>query len=82
MAMVALDAPMKKVVPAGSLEARWLVNEGEVGEYQKHARKHPKMQALMEEQAKARIEDEKRSKETAALEAAARKTRLAQLGMA
>jgi hypothetical protein len=59
MTMVALDAPRKKVVPVGSLEARWMVDEGEVADYLKDARKHPKMQALMADQADARIEDEK-----------------------
>jgi hypothetical protein len=80
--MVALNADMTKVVPTGSLEARWMVQEGEVHEYQKHAKKHPKMQALMREQADKRLADEKRAKETAALEEAARQSRLKQLGFA
>lgn len=82
MAMVALDAPMTKVVPLGSLEARWLVNEGEVEMYTKHAKKHPRMQALMKDQAAQRLEDEKRAKEQAALEAAARQSRLKAIGFA
>jgi len=82
MAMVALDAARTKIVPTGSIEARWMVNEGESAEYIADARKHPKMQALMKAQAEQRLEDEKRAKETAALEVAARQTRLKQLGLA
>jgi meiotically up-regulated gene 157 (Mug157) protein len=67
--MVALDAPRKKVVPTGSIEARWLVDEGEVPEYLAYAKKQPKMQALMEEQAKLRLEDEAKSAKAAAAEA-------------
>jgi hypothetical protein len=59
--MVALDAPRKKVVPIGSLEARWMVDEGEVAEYLKDAKKHPKMQTLMADEAEKRLEDEKES---------------------
>jgi len=81
MSMVALDAPRKKVVPTGSLEARWMVNEGDAAEYIKAAKKHPKMQAMMDTQAEQRVADEKVAKETAALEAAARAARLKQLGM-
>lgn len=82
MAMVALDGARTKIVPTGSLEARWLVNEGEVEMYVKDAKKHPKMQALMKAQAERRLEDEKRAKETAALEAAVRAQRLKALGAA
>ena len=82
MAMVALDAPRKKVVPAGSIEARWMVDEGEASEFIKDAKKHPKMQALMEEQAKERLADERKAAEQAALESAARKARLAAVGLA
>ena len=72
MTMVALDAPRTKVVKTGSLEARWMVDEGEVAEYLKEAKKQPKMQALMAEQAADRLEDEKRSAEAAAQEKARR----------
>lgn len=82
MPMVALDAPMKNVVPRDSIEARWMVDEGEVARYKDHAKKHPKMQAHMVDQAKARLEDEKRAAETAALEASARTERLKQIGYA
>ncbi len=80
MAMVALDAPRKKTVPVGSIEARWMIQESEVDMYLKDAKKHPKMQALMADQAEQRLDDEKKAKETAALEAAARQARLKQLG--
>lgn len=82
MAMVALDAPRKKIVPTGSIEARWMVDEGEASEYIREARKHPKMQALMENQAKDRLADEKKAAENAAIEAAVRKSRLAAVGLA
>lgn len=82
MAMVALDAARTKVVPNGSIEARWMVEEGEVSEYLKDAKKHPKMQALMKEQAEQRLADEKVSAETAAIEASARKSRLKAVGLA
>jgi hypothetical protein len=72
MTMVALDAPRKKVVPLGSLEARWLVDEGEVSEYLKDAKKHPKMQALMAVEADKRLEDEKKAVERLAEEKAYR----------
>lgn len=72
MTMVALDAPRTKVVPTGSIEARWMVNEGDVADVLKHARKHPKMQALMKDEAEARAEDEKRSAQIAKDEAAYR----------
>lgn len=80
MAMVALDAPRTKVVPTGSLEARWMVNEGDVSEYIKAAKKAPKMQDLMKAEAKQRQDDEDEAKKTAALEAGARTARLKQLG--
>lgn len=70
MAMVALNAPRTKVVPADSLEARWMVNEDEAEEYIRDAKKHPKMQALMERQAEDRLADEERSKARAARVAA------------
>jgi hypothetical protein len=82
MAMVALDAPRTKVVPTGSLEARWLVNEGDVSEVLKHAKKHPKMQALMKAEAEQRLEAEKVAAEQAALEKAARLSRLKAVGLA
>jgi len=82
MAMVALDAARTKIVPTGSLEARWMVNEGDAADYIADAKKHPKMQALMKAQAEQRLEDEKRAKETAALETAHRAARLKQLGYA
>lgn len=66
MTMVALDAPRKKVVPTGSIQARWMVDEGEVAAYLEDARKQPKMQALMGDQAEQRLEDEKSSAEVAA----------------
>lgn len=72
MTMVAMDAPRTKVVPTGSIEARWMVNEGDVADVLKHARKHPKMQALMKDEAEARAEDEKRSAQIAKDEAAYR----------
>jgi len=81
MTMVSLDAPRKKVVPDGSIEARWRVNEGDVADVLKHAKKHPKMQAFMEAQAKDRLEDEQHSVETAKLEAAARSSRLKAVGL-
>jgi len=81
MTMVALDAPRKKVVETGSIEARWMVNEGDVADVLKHAKKHPKMQAFMEAEARERLEDEKRSAETAKLEAAARSSRLKAVGL-
>lgn len=58
MTMIALDAARTRAVPAGSLEARWLVDEGEVAEYVKAAAREPLMQALMVEQAKARLSQE------------------------
>jgi len=79
--MVALDAPRRKVVPTGSIEARWMANEGDVSEYMKGAKKQPKMQALMEGQAEDRLADEKRSAETAKLEAAAKLSRLKAVGL-
>lgn len=82
MAMVALNADRTKVVNTGSIEARWLVDEGEVADVMREARKHPKMQALMKDEADKRLADEKVSKENAALEKAARTARLKQLGMA
>ena len=82
MAMVALDAPRKKVVPKGSLEARWMVDEGEVDAYLKDAKKQPRMQAFMEDQAAQRLADEKKAKEQAALEAAAKQQRLKAIGLA
>lgn len=82
MAMVALDAPRKKIVPAGSIEARWMVEEGEANDMIRDAKKQPKMQAVMEEQAKERLADEKKAAEQAALEAAARRSRLASVGLA
>ena len=81
MTMVALDAPRTKIVPTGSIEARWMVNEGDVSEVLKHAKKHPKMQALMKDQADDRLADEKRSAETARLEAAAKLSRLKAVGL-
>lgn len=72
MTMVALDAPRKKIVPTGSLEARWMVDEGDVAEFIKEAKKQPKMQDLMETEAKQRIEDEQRSSDAAAEERAYR----------
>ena len=61
MAMVALNAARDRVVPRGSLEARWLVDEEEVDEYIKHAATQPKMQKLMAREEAARLEDEERS---------------------
>lgn len=72
MTMVALDAPRKKVVPTGSIEARWLVDEGEVAEYLKDAKKHPKMQELMSGEAEKRLQDEKTAVERLAEEKAYR----------
>ena len=72
MTMVALDAPRTKVVPTGSIEARWMAQEGDVSDYIKGAKKHPKMQALMKDEAEARLEGEKRSAATAAAERAHR----------
>lgn len=82
MAMIALDAPRKKEVPVGSIEARWMINEGDKSEYIREAKKQPKMQALMEQQAEQRLADEKVAQENAKLEAAARAARLKQLGLA
>lgn len=82
MTMLALDAPRTKQVPNGSIEARWMVNEGDVADYIKAAKKQPKMQELMKSQAEDRLADEKKARETAALELAARTTRLKQLGLA
>lgn len=82
MTMVALDAPRTKTVPVGSLEARWMVNEGDVTDYLKNAKKHPKMQALMKDQAEQRLEDEKKAAEQAAVEKAARQSRLKAVGLA
>lgn len=82
MAMVALDAARTKVVPTGSIEARWMVNEGDVADVLKAAKKQPKMQALMKAQEAARLEDEKHSAEQARLEAAARVSRLKAVGLA
>lgn len=70
MTMVALNSDRSAVVPTGSLEARWLVNEDEVDDYIAQAREHPKMQAFMREQEEKRLEDEKRSAARAAAEAA------------
>lgn len=72
MTMVALNAERSKVVPVGSLEARWMVNEGDASDYIKAAKKHPKMQALMREQEAARLEDEKKSARILAAETARR----------
>lgn len=55
MTMVALNDDRTKVVGVGSIEARWLVNEGDVSEYQKHARSQPKMQAKMKAEGEERI---------------------------
>jgi len=82
MTMVALDAPREKVVETGSIEARWLVNEGDASTYIREAKKQPKMQALMKSQAKDRLADERKAAEQAALEAAARKSRLQAIGFA
>jgi hypothetical protein len=82
MAMVAMNADRTKVVEADSIEARWMVNDGDVAEYLKHAKKHPKMQELMRAEAEKRLEDEKKSAEDAALEKAARAARLKRLGYA
>jgi hypothetical protein len=82
MPMVALDAPRKKIVPMGSIEARWVVEQGEVDAYIKDAKKQPRMQALMEEQAAQRLADEKKAKEQAAIEAAAKQQRLKAIGFA
>jgi meiotically up-regulated gene 157 (Mug157) protein len=80
--MVAMNADRTKVVETGSLEARWIVNDGDVKAYIEHARKHSKMQELMREQADKRLEDEKLAAENAALEKAARAARLKRLGYA
>lgn len=82
MGMIALDAARTKVVPADSIEARWLVNEGEASDFIRHAKKHPKMQALMREQQAEREKSQKLAAQQAALEAAAREARLKQLGYA
>ncbi len=75
MAMVALNFDRTAVVDTGSLQARWMVQEGEVGEFMKEARKHPKMQELMRAQEATRLEDEVKSAERAAAEAARAKRR-------
>jgi ABC-type dipeptide/oligopeptide/nickel transport system ATPase component len=80
VAMVAMNADRTAVVEAGSIEARWMVNDGDVSEYLKHAKKHPRMQELMRAEAEKRLEDEKLAAENAALEKAARARRLKQLG--
>ena len=72
MAMVALDAARTKVVPAGSIEARWMVNEGEASEFIADARKHPKMQEQMNAQAAQRAADEKEAASRAAADKARR----------
>jgi hypothetical protein len=82
MGMVAMNADRTAVVDAGSIEARWMVNDGDVGDYMKHAKKHPKMQELMRAEAEKRLEDEKTAAENAALEKAARQRRLKTLGLA
>jgi hypothetical protein len=82
MAMVGMNADRTKVVDAGAIEARWMVQDGDVNDYLKHARKHPKMQELMRAEAEKRLEDEKTAAENAALEAAARAARLKRLGVA
>jgi len=83
MAMVAMNADRTEVVKdPGAIEARWMVNDGDVKTYLEHARKHPKMQELMRAEAEKRLEDAKTAVETAALEAAARKARLKRLGLA
>jgi hypothetical protein len=82
VAMVAMNADRTKVVEAGSIEARWMVQDGDVNEILKHARKHPRMQEVMRAEAEKRLEDEKLAAENAALEAAARVARLKRLGMA
>lgn len=80
MAMVAMNADRTAVVETGSIEARWMVNDGDVAEYLKQAKKHPKMQELMRAEAEKRLADEKLAAENAALEKAARARRLKQLG--
>lgn len=83
MAMVALNADRTEVVKdPGAIEARWMVNDGDVGAYLKEAKKHPKMQELMRAEAEKRLEDEKLAAENAALEKAARAARLKRLGYA
>ena len=72
MSMVALDAPRTKVVPTGSIEARWMVNEGDASDYIKEARKAPKMQELMTQEAAGRLEAEKESAKVAAADKARR----------
>jgi hypothetical protein len=81
MAMVAMNADRTSVVDTGAIEARWMVNDGDVGDYLKHAKKHPRMQELMRAEAEKRLEDEKLAAENAALEKAARARRLKQLGL-
>lgn len=70
--MVALDAARRRLVPMGSLEARWLVDEDEVDLYIKDAATQPLMQAEMDRQAARRLEDEAASAEMAELMAAHR----------
>lgn len=70
MTMVALDAARRKIVPTGSLEARWMVDEDEAEDCIREAKKHPKMQALMDKYAEWRLADEARSAGRAADEAA------------
>jgi hypothetical protein len=65
--MVALDAARRRVVPMGSLEARWIVDEDEVEAYIRDAAQQTRMQALMDQQAEARLADEKASLERAEL---------------
>jgi len=75
MGMVALNAERSLVVERGSLEARWLVNEEDAAEYIADAKRHPKMQALMRQQAEARLADEARSAAIAEAERAYRASR-------
>ena len=72
MAMVALNAARTKVVPKGSLEARWMVDEDDVEDDIRHAVTQPKMQALMEKAEERRLEEETASVERQLIESAYR----------
>ena len=58
MPMVALNSDRTKVVPTGSLEARWMVDEEEAATYIEEAKEHPKMQEVMRAAEARRLEDE------------------------
>jgi hypothetical protein len=73
--MVALNHDRTKVVPPEALEARWMVQEGEVANYLKEAKKQPRMQALMQEQEADRLKAEEKSAERLAAETARAKRR-------